>query len=202
MSTQRLPSQFLTQLRELEASYVRESDPIRQSGFAGGPARWRLEREPILEPILEDGDILDIGCANGFLLESLVAWARERGISLTPFGVDHGSRLIALARQRLPEYADHFYVGNAWDWTPPQRYRYVYSVHDCVPEQFLAPFVERLLRSTVAPGGTLILGAYGSRSRGIEPLELKQWLIANEFSPTGGATVGHPPISKFVWLAA
>ena len=118
MSTQRLPSQFLTQLRELEASYVRESDPIRQSGFAGGPARWRLEREPILEPILEDGDILDIGCANGFLLESLVAWARERGISLTPFGVDHGSRLIALARQRLPEYAEHFYVGNAWDWKP------------------------------------------------------------------------------------
>ena len=178
MSTQPLPSQFLTQLRELEASYVRESDPIRQSGFAGGPERWRLEREPILEPIRQDGEILDIGCANGYLLECLVAWAYERGISLTPFGVDQGSHLIALARQRLSEYTAHFYVGNAWDWKPPQRYRYVYSVHDCVPEQFLAAFVERLLRTTVAPGGTLILGAYGSRSRGIEPLELKQWLIA------------------------
>ena len=202
MFTQHLPSQFLTQLRELEASYVRESDPIRQSGFAGGAERWRLEREPILDSIQEDGGILDIGCANGYLLESLVAWARERGISLTPFGVDQGTRLIALARQRLSMYADHFYVGNAWDWEPPQRYRYVYSVHDCVPDQFLAPFVGRLLRSTVAPGGTLILGAYGSRSRGIEPRELKQWLVAHGFAPTGGVTVGEPPISRFVWLAA
>ena len=202
MFTQPLPSQFLTQLRELEASYVRESDPIRQSGFAGGAERWRLEREPILDSIQEDGEILDIGCANGYLLESLVAWARERGISLTPFGVDQGARLLALARQRLSKYADHFYMGNAWDWEPPQRYRYVYSVHDCVPDQFLAPFVERLLRTTVAPGGTLILGAYGSRSRGIEPRELKQWLVAHGFAPRGGVTVGEPPISRFVWLAA
>jgi SAM-dependent methyltransferase len=202
MSIQPLPSQFLTQLRELEASYVRESDPIRQSGFAGGSERWRLEREPILEPIREDGEILDIGCANGYLLECLVAWARERGISLTPFGVDQGSRLIALARRRLAEYADHFYVGNAWDWEPPKRYRYVYSVHDCVPEQFLASFVERLLGSIVAPGGILIIGAYGSHSRGIEPLELKQWLIAHGFTPMGGVTVGQPPISRFVGLAA
>jgi SAM-dependent methyltransferase len=202
MVAQPLPPEFLKQLRDLESSYLREVDPIRQSGFAGGSERWRVEREPLLEPLREDGEFLDVGCANGYLLECLMRWAAERGIRLTPFGVDQGPGLIALARQRLPDFANHFFVCNAWDWEPPRRFHYVYSVHDCVPKEFLAPFVERLLLKVVAPGGLLILGSYGSRSRGLQPLELRQWLTANGFTPMGGVTVGEPPISRFAWLAA
>ncbi len=202
MSHPTLPREFLLQLRELEAAYLKEDDPIRQSGFSGGPQRWRSEREPLLEPIRESGDFLDLGCANGYLLESLVAWAGERAIQLTPFGVDQSPGLIELARRRLPQYADHFYVANAWEWQPPRRYRYVYSVHDCVPEQFLQAYVVRLLGHVVAPGGLLILGAYGSRSRGVEPLALRERLTAYGLVPGGGITVGQPPISRFVWLAA
>jgi SAM-dependent methyltransferase len=197
-----LPPAFLSRLRDLEASYLKEADPIRQSGFSGGAKRWRAEREAILEPVSADGEILDVGCANGYLLECLVRWAGDRGLELTPYGLDHSDRLIELARQRLPQYADHFYVGNAWNWRPPARYRYVYSLHDCVPDEFLAPYVERLLRRVVAPGGLLILGAYGSRSRGAEPLDLTKRLTALGHVPLGRIDVGEPPISRFVWLAA
>lgn len=200
MPHQPLPPAFLSRLRDLEASYLAEADPIRQSGFSGGPERWRAEREPILDPIHGDGEILDIGCANGHLLECLVTWAGIRGTKLTPYGLDCSPRLIELARRRLPEYADHFYAGNAWDWQPPARYRYVYSLHDCVPDEYFGPYVERLLRRFVAPGGVLILGAYGSRAA--EPVDLVERLTALGHTTLGQAVVGTPPVSRFAWLAA
>ena len=103
-----LPEDFLQALHALEDSYLAEIDPIRQSGFGGGPERWRAERRLILEAVDTDGDLLDIGCANGYLLQCLVDWARARGIRLKPFGLDQGARLIDLARQRFPEFPDHF----------------------------------------------------------------------------------------------
>jgi hypothetical protein len=39
-----LPVEFLDRLRELEGSYLRETDPVRQSGFGGGHERC-LRRE-------------------------------------------------------------------------------------------------------------------------------------------------------------
>ena len=133
--TDRLPAEFLSQLEALERAYLRESDPIRQSGFAGGAARWRAEREPILDAFKGDGDLLDVGCANGYLAECLVAWGRERGLKLVPFGVDQGAALVALAWRRLPEFAAQFWVANAWEWRPPRRFHYFYALHDCVPHE-------------------------------------------------------------------
>jgi hypothetical protein len=187
-------------LRDLEAAYLQETDPIRQSGFHGGSERWRAERGPILDAIEADGELLDVGCANGYLLECLVKWAKERGITLTPFGLDQGARLIELARQRLPALADHFFVGNAWDWQPPQSFRYVYSLYDCVPVEFLATYARRLL-DWVGPGGRLILGAYGSRSRGIPPFDIGGFLRSAGFSVSGEARGGDPVITRFAWVS-
>src|SRR5437764_202255 len=122
-----LPPAFLKGVDALADAYLSHSDPVRQSGFGGGAERWRSEREPILDYIHHSGSLIDVGCANGHLLECLVAWGRERGLSLDPYGVDHSARLIALAQQRLPRWADHFFVGNAWEWTPPRRFDFVYS---------------------------------------------------------------------------
>lgn len=163
----RLPDAFLRSLAALENSYLESDDPIRQSGFGGGPVRWRQEREPLLAAVDRDGDFLDAGCANGYLLECLVVWAAERGITLTPHGVDAGARLIALARQRLPRHAANFHIANLWAWQPPRRYRYVYTLIDCVPDEHGQEYVRRLLDRAVEPGGRLIIGDYGSRSRGI-----------------------------------
>jgi SAM-dependent methyltransferase len=201
-TTDRLPPEFLAQLGALERAYLRERDPIRQSGFAGGAVRWRAEREPILDAVEGDGDLLDVGCANGYLAECLVAWGRERGLKLVPFGVDQSAALVGLACRRLPELAAQFWVANAWEWTPPRRFHYVYALHDCVPRDYLRCFVERLLVAAAAPGGRLTVGAYGSRSRQEEPLDISRRLASLGFQIAGESTGGDPVVSRFAWINA
>lgn len=195
-----LPQEFVERLRALEPAYLQSDDPIRQSGFGGGAIRWRQEREPILDAITAAGDLLDIGCANGYLLECLCDWAKDRGIALTPYGVDLGEGLIALARERFPEYAGSFFVANAWDWEPPRRFRYVYTLYDCVPESFLAEYVRRLLDRVAAPGGRLTVGAYGSRSRQILPLDVGTFLTEAGFTVSGQSQGGDPLMTRFAWI--
>jgi hypothetical protein len=197
-----LPVEFIELLAELERSYLSTDDPIRQSGFGGGPERWRQEREPILDAIEVSGDLLDVGCANGYLLECLVEWGRGRSLDIVPHGVDFGARLIEEARRRLPDHAVNLHVGNAWEWVPPRRYRYVYSVHDCVPGAFLGRFVERMLSEFVERGGRLIVGAYGSRSRGTDPFDVASFLRSIGLDVAGTARGGRPPVSAFAWVDA
>ena len=120
----RLPETHLESIRILERAYLAHSDPIKQSGFSGGAQRWSAERSPLLDAIDGDGDFLDVGCANGFLLESVVDWASERGIELTPYGLDMNPLLIQEALRRFPDSAHHFWVANAWGWMPPKRFRW------------------------------------------------------------------------------
>jgi SAM-dependent methyltransferase len=197
-----LPDDFLRHLGELEAAYLRHDDPIQQSGFSGGVERWRAERSPILQAIPANGAILDVGCANGYLLECLLEWGAERGLSLEPFGVDCGVGLIELARQRLPGFRDHFLVANAWGWEPRRRFQYVYSVFDCVPSSNLGAFVQHLMSMVVAPGGRLILGAYGSRSRGETPAPLHVMLAGMGYVVAGSVAAGEPETVRFVWIDA
>ncbi|MBA3778961.1 MAG: SAM-dependent methyltransferase [Chloroflexi bacterium] len=204
------PAEFREQQRALERAYLAESDPIRQSGFSGGPRRWRAEREPILEAVPADGDFLDIGCANGYLLQCLVAWAGERGIRLNPYGLDVGARLIDLAKHRWPERADQLWVGDAWSWNPPRRFDYVYTLLEYVPFLGESPdirpgplvrlYLERLLGKAVRPGGRLIVGSYGSRSRGVPPLDLRSTLEDYGFQVAGTAEGGSPITTRFAWV--
>ena len=198
----KLPQSFLLELKALEAAYLMETDPIRQSGFSGGAERWRAERGPILDAIESDGDILDMGCANGYLLECMLDWGGERGLNFIPHGLDQGSSLIELAKGRLPEYADNFHVGNVWDWRPPQKYRYVYMLYDCLPLDYLAEGVHRLLKRIVAPQGRLIIGAYGSKSDDIPPFDIAEFLESAGFAVVGRTEGGVPPITKFAWMDA
>ena len=195
-----LPAEHMEHVRSLQHFYLQHDDPIRQSGFGGGAERWRAEREPILNAIKGDGALLDIGCANGYLLESLVAWGAERGLTLTPFGVDIGEQLIDLARTRLPQYAANFFVGNGWEWQSPRQFRYVYALYDCVPLAYLADYARRLLSDVVAPGGRLIVGAYGSRSRQEAPLDLASLLQEAGFAIAGQFVGGAPVIARFAWI--
>jgi len=195
-----LPPEFIRQLEALEASFLAKDDPIHQSGFGGGPERWRAEREPILNAIEADGDLLDIGCANGYLLECLVAWARDRGLTLVPYGLDRGAGLIDLARARLPGFAANLFVGNVWNWTPARQFENVYMLYDCVPLDYLAEQIHRLLRDVVAPRGRLILGAYGSRSRSTAPFDIAGFLRREGHDVAGTASGGDPPITTFVWI--
>lgn len=194
------PKTFLIdRLRALEDSYLSHDDPIRQCGFAGGAERWREEREIILDAVDRDGTFLDVGCANGYLLECLVAWAGERGRKLVPFGLDCGARLVELARGRFPGLESHFFVTNAWDWVAPRRFDFVYTLTDCAPPDRFGEFFRCLLATVVAPGGVLIVGSYGSRSAGITLVDVANVLRACGLEVAGVASAGYPPNSSVAW---
>jgi len=195
-----LPEDFVAELDRIEASCVAQEDPMLASGFGGGATRWRAERGPILEAVDSSGSILDVGCANGYLLECLVRWAAERGIELTPHGVDRSEGLIVRARARLPEFAGNMHVGDAWTWVPPARFDYVYALYDCVPLDYLPEYTARLMGMAVAPGGRLVLGAYGSRSRGTAPYDVCGFLEREGYDVVGHAAAGSPPVTSFAWV--
>jgi SAM-dependent methyltransferase len=195
-----LPRDHLELIRSLEESYLKHDDPMLQSGFGGGPLRWRSERSPILDAVYADGDFLDVGCANGYLLECLLGWGMERGFNLIPHGVDIGPGLIEIAKSRLPQFAENFHVGNGWEWSPPRLYRYVYTVHDCVPVDYLPAYVRRLLNDVVEPGGRLIVGAYGSRSQGRPAFDVVAFLRSLGYHLAGSAEGGEPPLTRFGWI--
>ena len=196
------PSDYERELRALEPAYLESDDPIEQSGFHGGSERWRSERGPILDAIDSDGSLLDVGCANGYLLACLVRWGAERGIDITPHGLDLGAKLIGMAKGRLPEFSGNFHVGNVWEWQPPMRYDYVYMLWDCLPQSRLAEGIRRLLRDFLTPGGRLILGSYGSRSRKEEAFDIAEFVRKMGIEPDGEAWGGEPPLTLFVWIDA
>src|SRR5207247_9908708 len=101
-----------------EAKYLAAADPRGQSGFGRDECDWIRFRRPIAAAINKDGTFLDIGCANGLLMESLVRWAGEAGHVLEPYGIDISEKLAGLARQRLPQWSDRISVGNALYWNP------------------------------------------------------------------------------------
>jgi len=199
MDAEALERWFAEVKRFLEEGYLQHTDPIRQSGFGGGPERWRAERGPILEAIDRDGDLLDVGCANGYLLECLVAWAKEQGRALVPYGVDFSERFVELARKRHPANASNFWVANSWDWTPPRRFPFVYALLDSVPTDLMASYATRLLDWAVERGGRLIVGHYGSRHRRKEPVDVAAILESVGLMVSGTATGGDPATTRFAW---
>lgn len=139
-----------------EALYLASDDPRAQSGFRGDEARWEGARRPIVEAIHRDGAFLDVGCANGLLMESVVRWSPHR---IEPYGLDHAPALVALARARLPRWADRIFVGDAMEWEPPRRFDFVRA--ELYARERRRELVERLL-GWLEPGGRLIVCSYGS----------------------------------------
>jgi len=142
-----------------EGAYIAEESPRGQSGFGGDEARWEAGRRPIADAIGRDGSFLDIGCANGHLLESVVRWSPHR---IEPYGLDFASAVAQLARERLPHWADRIFTGNALTWEPPQRFDFVRTELVYVPNERRQEYVQRLLDRFLEPGGRLIVCGYGS----------------------------------------
>jgi SAM-dependent methyltransferase len=144
----------------LENAYISNPEPWAQSGMSGPLERWEALRKPIADCLDHSGSFLDIGCANGYLLECLLRWTAERGLEIDPYGLDISARLLDLASERMPQYADHFYLGNAFEWNPPRRFDFVRTELVYVPGPYERQYVERLLDLFVAPGGKLLVANY------------------------------------------
>lgn len=108
---------------EFERAYLETDDPRAQSGFHRSAERWEAARRPIVEAIDGPGTFLDVGCANGLLMESVAEWSP---FPIEPFGVDFAPGLVELARERLPQWADRIWVGDAASWQPPFLFDFVH----------------------------------------------------------------------------
>jgi len=146
----------------LERAYLEAGDPQGGSGFGGDEARWERARRPIVSAIDRDGTFLDVGCANGLLMESVAAWAGEEGYRVEPYGLDLLESLAALARHRLPRWSDRVFTGNVMDWRPPTRFDFVRAELEYAPPHRRHELVECLLSEYLLPGERLILTSYGS----------------------------------------
>lgn len=141
-------------------AYLAGEDPRAQSGTSGDDADWAYKRGLIADAVNRSGTLLDVGCASGYLMETLVGWCQERGHKIEPYGLDIAPELADLARRRLPHWRDRIFVGNALHWTDPRRFDFVRTGLEYVPPCRQRDLVERLLRDVVAPGGRLIIGTY------------------------------------------
>ena len=193
--------------RTLEPGYLRGTTPQRGSGFSGGPGEWRQARRHITEAIDGDGTFLDVGCANGLLMESAAAWCAERGLAVEPYGVDISPKLAELARRRLPRWADRIWAGNAADWRPPdgQRFDYVHILLECVPRARRGDLVRHHLAHTVRPGtGRLLVSDYTAdpatgHPAAPETLRSLGFRVAGQTS--GGDRPGRVPLPT-AWITA
>jgi len=152
---------FFARMRHaLEPSYLASDEPWKQSGFSGPEARWVALRRPVADCIDRDGSFLDVGCANGYLVECVLRWAAERGLAVDPWGLDLSPPLVTLAQRRLPHLADRFHVANAATWQPPRRFDFVRTELCYVPADDERAYLQHLLARYVGPGGALLVCNY------------------------------------------
>lgn len=141
--------------------YIAAENPRAQSGHSGDTAGWERARGLVVEGINRHGSFLDIGCANGHLMETAQQWASQRGWAIGPYGVDLSPAMIDLAVQRLPHWHNHFWVANILGWEPPRRFDFVHLQHlNYVPLTRRRELVAHLLTRVCEDGGRLIIGPF------------------------------------------
>jgi SAM-dependent methyltransferase len=163
-------------------AYLAGANPRAQSGFSSDEAAWEQARRPLLQALDRGGTFLDIGCANGYLMECVQLWAAIEGIALEVYGLEISPELAELARRRLPQWRARIWTGNAYDFKPPTTFDFVRTGLDYVPPSRRQEFVRRLLTSYLNPGGRLIIGMY-TELRTETPIE-------QEVSEWGNAIAG------------
>jgi SAM-dependent methyltransferase len=134
-------------------AYLAAETPWGQSGKSGTAEDWERSRSHVADAIDRDGTFLDIGCANGYLMECLPRWTP---FAVEPYGLDISPDLVDLARTRLPAWADRIFVGNALTWDPPRAFTYVRTALDYVPPARKHAFLERLLGYS----GRVVVGVF------------------------------------------
>jgi SAM-dependent methyltransferase len=141
-------------------AYLAATDERGGSGHTGTAEDWEYSRGIVGEAIARSGTFLDIGCANGLLMESVVRWGNARNLGIEAYGLDISPELAERARGRLPAHADRVFVGNALGWMPPRRFDVVRTGLEYVPPRRRPDLVAWLLDRVVAPRGRLVIGKY------------------------------------------
>jgi len=138
-------------------AYLAASTPWEASGKSGTQLDWEYSRSHIAHAIDRPGSFLDVGCANGYLLECLPRWTLH---ATDRFGLDIAPDLVGLARERLPELADRLVGGNALTWQSGRRFEFVRTNLAYVPGLRRRQLFENLL----AQADRLIVGVFNEQS--------------------------------------
>src|ERR1700691_4825414 len=196
----------------LEDAYVsadERGDVFGGSGSKGDMTSWAAKRRVIASAFDRTGTWLDVGCANGLLMETLAAWVAESGYRIEPYGLELSNRIAERARKRLPHWATRIWAGNVMKFEPPIRFDYVTALVDAVPIQSRGALLRRIARLYLKPGGRLILSCYapGGFLLGKPALEAEsasEILRAEGFEPVGEAEVRDPltgaPKVRVAWI--
>jgi len=161
-------------------AYLGAETPAGGSGSSRDAAGWEYARSLIAEAVAPGQSFLDIGCANGHLLESMAEWA-----GVEPYGLEITPELAALARRRLPQWAGRIWVGNAAEWVPPQQFDVARTGLDYVPTPRRRDLVEHLLGFC----DRLVIGVHNEER--YEP-RLEEAVAAWGFGIAGRAERPHP----------
>jgi SAM-dependent methyltransferase len=150
------------------------------SGSSRDAAGWEYARSLLADAAAPGQAFLDVGCANGHLMESMAVWA-----GVEPYGLEISPALAELARRRLPQWAGRIWVGNAADWDPPRSFGVIRTGLDYVPRPRRRDLVERLLGF----GDRVVIGVFNEEreSRTLER-EVADW----GFAIGGRAEREHP----------
>ena len=141
--------------------YLSKDNPRGQSGHGGDEYHYAFSHLPIMEAVYKNGTFLDVGCANGYLMEMVHKWGAAIGFDLQMFGLDISEGLIELAKKRLPQWQDRFFLGNSFFWKPEKKFDYIHiGGLGQVPEDDRGLFFKYLMENYLVEGGRMILGPY------------------------------------------
>jgi len=150
------------------------------SGSSRDAGGWEYARSLLADAVEPGQTFLDIGCANGLLMESMARW---RGVE--PYGLDISRELAERARERLPQWAERIWVGNALEWTPPHRFNVVRTGLDYVPP----PRARRLVEHLLSYAGRLVIGVFNEER---ETRSLERRVTSWGLTVAGRSERGHP----------
>jgi SAM-dependent methyltransferase len=187
---------------ELVSAYLASDDPMWQSGYHGDQHQWRAAREIVVDAIDRDGTFLDVGCANGLLMESIYRWAAERGHTIEPYGLDIAPDLVARARSRLPQWAERIQVGNVIDWDPPRCFDFVRTGVEYVPPHRHADLIVRLLDRFLTPSGRLIVGPFRRGLADVDPSGVLEHIGVRASGEAESVDPDGTPVRRIVWIDA
>jgi SAM-dependent methyltransferase len=151
-------------------AYLAAETPQGGSGSSRDAAGWKYARSLLADAVVPGQTFLDIGCANGLLMESMARWAE-----VEPYGLEISPELAAVARERLPHWSDRIWVGNALVWSPKRRFDVVRAGLDYVPTPRRPALVEHLLSFA----GRFVIGVFNEEreARALED-EVASWVFA------------------------
>jgi 2-polyprenyl-3-methyl-5-hydroxy-6-metoxy-1,4-benzoquinol methylase len=120
--------------------YLAADTPQGGSGSSRGTIGWERARSLLVATVEPGQMFLDVGCANGLLMESIARWA-----GIEPYGLELSPELAKLARRRLPQWANRIWVGNAIEWSPEGRFDVVRTGLEYVPRPRRPELIAHLL---------------------------------------------------------